>query len=142
MHTCIAALSPLRTCKGLASSDPHAVPLGTNSAECNSKFQRLVALACSLWCLAAGPQDLGNALECIAEVLGFVISLVASQSGGVHDDLDVFGLELMTAALSAAKSGWCSAQCPRSAQVPPSPCSLACRCQFCSMHEPGSSLPL
>ena len=83
-------------------------------------------------CFAAGPQDLGNALECIAEVLGFVISLVASQSGGVHDDLDVFGLELMTAALSAAKSGWCSAQCPCSAQF--SLASQASRCRSCSMH--------
>ena len=85
-------------------------------------------------CFAAGPQDLGNALECIAEVLGFVISLVASQSGGVHDDLDVFGLELMTAALSAAKSGWCSAQGPCSAQFSRSPCSQACRSRSCNMH--------
>lgn len=143
VHMCVHAWPPCLPCTCarawqdlfLFGTNPHAVPLGNRGMQ--QRLPKLMALAFILWCLAAGPQDVGNALECIAEVLGFVISLIASQAGGVHDDLDVFGLELMTAALSAAKSGRCSAPCSCSAQYSCSPCSQACRCSPCTMHQPA-----
>lgn len=39
------------------------------------------------------------------ELLGFEISLIKSGGEGVHTDLNVFGLDLLAATLSAGKSG-------------------------------------
>lgn len=46
-----------------------------------------------------------HGLECVAEMLGQLVSLIASDAVGTHTDMDEFGLELMNAALNAGGSG-------------------------------------
>lgn len=46
-----------------------------------------------------------HGLECVAEMLGQLVSLIASDAVGTHTDMDEFGLELMNAALYAGGSG-------------------------------------
>lgn len=71
-------------------------------AEHHATLRRLVAnVCCTDWC--AG--DLGHGMECIAEILGFVISLINSVGETPHHELNVFGLELMNAALNAGGKG-------------------------------------
>ena len=47
-----------------------------------------------------------HGLDCLVELLGFEISLIKSGSEGVHNDLNVFGLDLLAATLSAGKSAF------------------------------------
>lgn len=46
-----------------------------------------------------------HGLDCLMELLGFEISLIKSGGEGVHTDLNVFGLDLLAATLSAGQSG-------------------------------------
>ena len=46
-----------------------------------------------------------HGLDCLVELLGFEISLIKSGGDGVHTDLNVFGLDLLAATLTAGKSG-------------------------------------
>ena len=46
-----------------------------------------------------------HGLDCLVELLGFEISLIKSGGEGVHTDLNVFGLDLLAATLTAGKSG-------------------------------------
>ena len=54
--------------------------------------------------------DAGNepahGLDCLVELLGFEISLIKSGGEGVHNDLNVFGLDLLAATLTAGKSAF------------------------------------
>ena len=47
-----------------------------------------------------------HGLDCLVELLGFEISLIKSGGEGVHNDLNVFGLDLLAATLSAGKSAF------------------------------------
>ena len=47
-----------------------------------------------------------HGLDCLVELLGFEISLIKSGGEGVHSDLNVFGLDLLAATLSAGKSAF------------------------------------
>lgn len=53
-------------------------------------------------------QDPGRAshgLECVVEVLGFIVTLITTKDDDSHPGLSVFGLELMHAALQAGGTG-------------------------------------
>ena len=47
-----------------------------------------------------------HGLDCLIELLGFEISLIRSGNEGVHNDLNVFGLDLLAATLAAGKSAF------------------------------------
>ncbi|KAL0041048.1 hypothetical protein WJX77_003321 [Trebouxia sp. C0004] len=47
-----------------------------------------------------------HGLDCLVELLGFEISLIKSGGEGVHNDLNVFGLDLLAATLTAGKSAF------------------------------------
>ena len=54
---------------------------------------------------AEGTDTAGHGLEAVAEMLGQIVSLIASDAVGTHTDMDEFGLDLMNAALNAGGSG-------------------------------------
>lgn len=47
-----------------------------------------------------------HGLDCLVELLGFELSLIKSGGEGVYNDLNVFGLDLLVATLSAGKSAF------------------------------------
>lgn len=54
-------------------------------------------------------------LQTFLDLLEFVISLMVSEGEGVHTDLDIFGLELMTVALNSG--GTCFGRHPALLQL-------------------------
>ncbi len=57
------------------------------------------------WQNDAGSEP-AHGLDCLVELLGFEISLIKSGGEGVHNDLNVFGLDLLAATLTAGKSAF------------------------------------